>query len=71
MKPILRLLWLIGYIPVLIVELIGIILCTILFYFIGGLYCFIKTGDIEEVYDEPFTHIEWIDEKYKDLLDKI
>ena len=73
MKPILRLLWLIGYMLVFTLEMIGLMLCLFIIYPLLAFYYFIKTGDqdLADLYDNPFQPIMWLDDKYKGLLDKI
>ena len=71
MKYILRTLWLIGYIPVFIVEVIGAILCLSLVYLMVAAYYFIKTENLDGMYENPLIPILWFDDKYKILLDKI
>lgn len=73
MKPIiLRLLWLIGSIPVFTLEIIGFAPC-ILIYLVLACYYFVKTGDQEltDLYDSPLQPIMWLDKKYHNLLNKI
>lgn len=68
-----RLFWLIGYIPVFILQLV-------MFFFlifaipIVATYAFIKTGYVEngeDILDCYLNVILWIDEKYKNILEKI
>jgi len=72
MKRFLRLLWLIGYVPMFTLEMIGFIPCIIA-YFVLACYYFVKTGDQElgELYDSPIQPIIWLDKKYHNLLNKI
>lgn len=72
MKPILRLLWIIGYVPVYTLEIIGVIPCMLI-YLLLACYYFVKTGDQElaDLYDNPFQPIMWLDKKYHILLNKI
>lgn len=72
MKPILRLLWLIGYVPVFTLEITGFMPCMFI-YLVLACYYFVKTGDQElaDLYHNPLLPIMWFDDKYKGLLDKI
>ena len=72
MKPILRLLWIIGYAPVFTLEIIGFAPCMLIYLVLAGYY-FVKTGDQElaDLYHNPLQPIMWIDKKYHNLLNKI
>ena len=72
MKRVLRLLWLIGYVPMFTLEIIGCMPCIIA-YLVLACYYFVKTGDQEltDLYENPFQPIMWLDKKYRNLLDKI
>lgn len=62
-----RLFWLIGYIPLFLLECLMFLLLMFTYPFVGGFY-FIKTGNAENIpyhFDEP---IIWIDKKYKSLI---
>lgn len=71
MKPIiLRLLWLIGYIPIFILELIVLIPASFIIFPIVAAYYFVKTGDVENTPFLPHDPVIWFDEKYRNLLKK-
>lgn len=65
-----RLLWLIGYIPLFILESIMFLLLVFIYPFVGAFY-FVITGSAENIPFDSDAPIFWIDMKYKDLLDKI
>ena len=70
MKYILRMLWLIGYIPVFIFECI--IFFTILFVYPLALgFYFIKTGSYENCPFIPPSLSIYIDYKYRELLNYV
>lgn len=71
MKPILRLLWLIGYIPIYALELVVFMLALFIIFPISGAYFFVKTGDVENTPFLPEDPCKWIDKKYRILLNKI
>ena len=65
-----RFLWMMGYILLFILEMFafGFLMLT---YPIVGAFYFVKTGDVENIPYHFFTPVLWIDEKYKNLLEKI
>lgn len=63
-----RILWLIGYIPVFIAEGIFMIISLMLLPFVVFFY-FVKDGTWETCNFNPGCISEWIEEKYKSLLD--
>lgn len=65
-----RSLWVVGYVPLFILELFAFIL-TLFTYPIVGVFYFIKTGNVENIPYEPILPMLWLDGKYKKLLNKI
>ena len=70
MKPILRLLWLIGYIPMFVLE-IGIFVFRVFFFPFLGLIYFVITGSVENIPYDFLKLILRMDYEYKKLLEKI
>lgn len=64
-----RLLWLIGYIPVFLLELVMFIVLMFTYPIVGAFY-FIKTGDVENTPYHFFAPVMYVDEKYKNMFIK-
>ena len=67
-----RTLWLVFYIPILIIGFLMFVL-SILLFAIGCVIWFVKTGDIEDTPDEliPFKLTVMLFNWYNELLEKI
>lgn len=62
-----RILWLIGNIPLFVLE--GIMFLVLMFtYPIVGAFYFIKTGDVENIPYLFYEPVKYIDNKYCELL---
>lgn len=67
MKYIFRTLWLIGYIPVFVIEMCLFVI-TLLTYPLVGAFYFIKDGNCEMIPYVPEDLVLWMDNKYISLL---
>ena len=67
MKYILRILWIIGYIPVFILAN-ACFFIMLFIYPLAEAFYFIKTGDCEKVPFDYFSLSGYIDKKYRELL---
>lgn len=67
MKYVFRTLWLIGYIPVFVIEMCVFVI-TLLTYPLAGAFYFIKYGNTEMIPYFPEDLAVWIDNKYTSFL---
>lgn len=67
MKYVFRTLWLIGYIPVFVIEMCVFVI-TLLTYPLVAAFYFIKCGNTEDIPYMPENPPVWIDNKYTSLL---
>ena len=65
-----RFIWLIGYVPLFILECIMIFILLLTYPFVGVFY-FIKTGSCENIPYYFITPVMDLDDRYKKLLLKI
>lgn len=67
MKYIFRTLWLIGYIPVFVIEMCLFVIIILTYPLVGAFY-FIKCGNTEMIPYVPEDPVLWIDNKYRSLV---
>lgn len=67
MKYVFRTLWLIGYIPVFVIEMCVFVITLLTYPFVAAFY-FIKCGNTEDIPYMPENPPVWIDNKYTSIL---
>ena len=67
MKYIFRILCLIGYIPIFLIEMCVFVI-NILTYPLAGAFYFIKYGNTEMIPYLPEDLVFWIDNKYRSII---
>lgn len=65
-----RSLWVIGWIPVITLEIIMTMILLSIFPFIAAGF-YIKTGSLEGAEFSPLGPVFWLDGKYKNLAKKL